>query len=286
MDAWLERWGDSLPFLPANEGCGCCVDIYRVDAPPEALEQLPPSVFTASDWSEYHPLACLPEMLASISRTGKASDRKLRLSMVGCCRHAWDILDDSVARSGVEMAERYADGDSSARQLAATCQRLREYIGSLSRELGYLRRIAIEVALYTVSPTVTDGMVGLVAGQLLSAWYITDWQTPGTGAAGFPAWRFEHAHQLGLLRDVLGDPSRSWHALAAGLLTPDVLALARSAYENRALPEGTLEPARLAALADALEAAGCTDSEVLAHLRSLGPHTRGCWAVDLILDRT
>jgi hypothetical protein len=42
--------------------------------------------------------------------------------------------------------------------------------------------------------------------------------------------------------------------------------------------------ARLVVLADALEEAGCQDWEFLAHLRGPGPHVRGCWALDLILD--
>jgi hypothetical protein len=29
--------------------------------------------------------------------------------------------------------------------------------------------------------------------------------------------------------------------------------------------------------------AGCTDADLLDHLRSPGPHVRGCWAVDLVL---
>jgi hypothetical protein len=49
--------------------------------------------------------------------------------------------------------------------------------------------------------------------------------------------------------------------------------------------EGALEPARLAVLADALEEAGCTALPLLEHLRSPGPHVRGCWALDLILGR-
>jgi hypothetical protein len=42
---------------------------------------------------------------------------------------------------------------------------------------------------------------------------------------------------------------------------------------------------RMPVLADALEDAGCTDAELLAHLRSPGPHVRGCWAIDLLLGR-
>jgi hypothetical protein len=34
-----------------------------------------------------------------------------------------------------------------------------------------------------------------------------------------------------------------------------------------------------------LEAAGCTDAELLAHLRSPGPHVKGCHAIDAILGR-
>src|SRR5262249_31573220 len=65
----------------------------------------------------------------------------------------------------------------------------------------------------------------------------------------------------------------------------DVAALARAAYEGRLLPAGVLEPACLAVLADALEDAGCADAELLGHLRSPGPHVRGCWALDAVLGK-
>jgi hypothetical protein len=38
-------------------------------------------------------------------------------------------------------------------------------------------------------------------------------------------------------------------------------------------------------LADALEAAGCTDADLLGHLRGAGPHVRGCAALDGVLGR-
>ena len=41
----------------------------------------------------------------------------------------------------------------------------------------------------------------------------------------------------------------------------------------------------LPVLADALEEAGCTDTDLLAHCRSGGGHLRGCWAVDLLLGK-
>jgi hypothetical protein len=64
-----------------------------------------------------------------------------------------------------------------------------------------------------------------------------------------------------------------------------VVKLARAAYEARRLPAGTVDGARLAVLADALEEVGLTDAEVLTHLRSGGPHVRGCFAVDVLLGQ-
>jgi hypothetical protein len=48
----------------------------------------------------------------------------------------------------------------------------------------------------------------------------------------------------------------------------------------------TPESKQLSLFADALEDAGCTDAELLGHLRSPGPHVRGCWAVDLVLGKS
>jgi len=67
-------------------------------------------------------------------------------------------------------------------------------------------------------------------------------------------------------------------ALDPAWRTPNVILLARSLSEEwrfEALP----------VLADALEEAGCTDPDILSHLRGPGPHVRGCWPLDLILGR-
>jgi hypothetical protein len=38
-------------------------------------------------------------------------------------------------------------------------------------------------------------------------------------------------------------------------------------------------------MADVLEEAGCVDADILAHCRRPREHVRGCWLVDLILDK-
>jgi hypothetical protein len=94
----------------------------------------------------------------------------------------------------------------------------------------------------------------------------------------------ERMWQGHLLNEMFGNPfrpagvDRSW-------LTPTVLALARAAYDERELHSAEVGPARLAVLSDALEEAGCTDTDLLSHLRSPGPHVRGCWVVDLLLGK-
>jgi hypothetical protein len=90
------------------------------------------------------------------------------------------------------------------------------------------------------------------------------------------------------LRDIFGNPFRPVAILHALLTWNDALVvrLAQAAYDERQMPEGTLDPTRLAVLADALEEAGCDNADILGHLRGPGPHTRGCWPLDLLLGKS
>src|SRR5205823_1889802 len=85
-----------------------------------------------------------------------------------------------------------------------------------------------------------------------------------------------------LVRDIFGGPLRAG-AVDRACLTPTVLELARTAYDERDPCSGELDLARLAVLSDALEDAGCADAAILEHLRGVGPHVRGCWPLDLLL---
>jgi hypothetical protein len=105
-------------------------------------------------------------------------------------------------------------------------------------------------------------------------------------AGGFRAKLREQQAQCELLRCLAGNPWRPVPAPAPPVLSWNdgcVARLARAAYDDRLLPEGRLDPARLAVLADALEEAGCQDADILGHCRAGGEHVRGCWVVDLIL---
>jgi hypothetical protein len=84
----------------------------------------------------------------------------------------------------------------------------------------------------------------------------------------------------GLLREIVGNPFRPV------VIEPHWLAANDGAVRH--LAEGiasTRDCSTMPVLADALVDAGCRDEAILTHLRSPGPHVRGCWALDLILGK-
>jgi hypothetical protein len=96
----------------------------------------------------------------------------------------------------------------------------------------------------------------------------------------------ERQAQVALLHDLFDALHRQNDPAACPPRNALVLQLARAAYEERILPEGSLDRARLVVLADALEETACTDHRILNHLRGPGPHVRGCWGVDACLGLT
>jgi hypothetical protein len=59
------------------------------------------------------------EMFRFLLRTRRASDRKLRLFAVACCRQMWDRITERRSRHAVETSERYADDRATDEQLEA-----------------------------------------------------------------------------------------------------------------------------------------------------------------------
>jgi hypothetical protein len=89
--------------------------------------------------------------------------------------------------------------------------------------------------------------------------------------------REEKRHHAALARDIFGNPFRPVE-FDARWRTSDVVGLARAIYDDRAFE-------RMPILADALMDAGCEHEEIIGNCRGDGPHVRGCWVVDLILDK-
>jgi hypothetical protein len=213
---------------------------------------------------------------------GKLTARQARLWSCACIRRAWRFLTDPHSRKAVQTAERFADGRVGARALwNAYCQ-AEDALDESAIEWSSIHWDDIpDAASWTTTDDIRDCAVN-IAG-VVAANVGLDPES-GVITLDLPEEKQEKAAQAHLLRDLFGNPFRPV-ALDSAWLSPTVTALAQAAYEERTLPSGELEPARLAVLADALEEVGCTEAAVLDHLRGPGPHVRGCWAVDLVLAR-
>ncbi len=203
---------------------------------------------------------------------GKASERKLRLFACACCRRVWHLLTDERSRQAVEVAERFADGLESRMELATVRVGARAVARAPAVPSALHQYKAAQMAEIAVADALPVSIAQGVTRHA-SAGYTDRW------AEGLTA-------QAHLVRDIFNpfaavtvDPTwLSWHE---GMIAQ----LAQAAYEERELPAGTMDRARLANLAFALEEAGCTEANLTGHLREPWPHVRGCWVVDLLLGR-
>ena len=52
INRWFRRWGPRL-HCSDNQGCGCCVDVWQVEAPLEAFDDLPATMRSQPVTSEH-----------------------------------------------------------------------------------------------------------------------------------------------------------------------------------------------------------------------------------------
>jgi hypothetical protein len=250
-------------------------------------------------------------MLEFLRDRGKLSERKARLFAVACCRRIWDLSVDERTRRAIEVTERYADGQATeeelgaARAAAEACSaEVEAAADDAMRAMSHgdygwyagraAARFAARAAVRTAAAQVREAAEDCVtaAASTCTSSLEAHWWGQENPAAEAERAAIETAARnshCDFVRDLLGNPFRApagvdpaWLEWNAGT----VRHLAEAAYENRSLPGGTLDNARLAVLADALEEAGCGDVELLGHLRGPGPHVRGCWAVDGLLGKS
>ena len=213
------------------------------------------------------------------SLRGKASDRKLRLFAVACCYRIWSLLYDVRSRKAVLDTEQYADGLLTDEQL------VRVYAEA---EAAFLqtpdpRPLAALVSAQTLAASAAWGAsVSRSEGSMLCPdvpliEMAINTAVQAADTAEYDRQGEERAYQCWLVRDIFANPfhpiplNPSWQ-------TSTVLALAQGIYEDRAFD-------RLPILADAHQDVSCDNPDLLNHLRSEGPHTRACWALDLLLNR-
>jgi hypothetical protein len=189
----------------------------------------------------------------------KGSERKYRLLGVACCLTIRHLAGDDMTRNAIDVADRYANGQATREEAWEAAgivykEQRRNFTAHLAEEQTHLLYSAGRAS----SP---EDLMDNVQGILNNL-------------------RWRDAENAGFVRDIFGNHFRSASIDPAWLKWRDgaICNAARLVYEERAFD-------RLPVLADALEDAGCSEADLLAHLRSPGPHVRGCWAVDLVLAK-
>jgi hypothetical protein len=217
---------------------------------------------TEAEW-----LACMdPEKMLEFLQ-GKASQRKLRLFAVACCRRVWHLLVDKRSRYAVEVAERFADGATTDEELEAGRQDAWEFSDHIvHREEAYATLEA-------------DALNAADAPAWASEWSAQPLRVVIAAQRSLGA--TEGKAQADLIRCIIGNPFRPVTLFTAWLTWHDglLVSMAQKMYDSR-------DSAGMPVLADALEEAGCQDSDILGHCRSGGDHFRGCWVIDLLLGRS
>jgi hypothetical protein len=212
---------------------------------------------------------------------GKASERKLRLFAVACCRQVWGLLSYPESRQAVEVAERLADGQ------ATEADRWPAY-GDATNTVYAIGHgppnPPARLSACAAAEAVAKRLVAAYSKDLAGGTY-------EGGIANVDAIAFQAAAAVNqvdppmnifaaLVRDVFGNPFRPAKTASRWLAWNDgtIPKIAQAIYDDRAFD-------RLPILADALEDAGSGNADILAHCRNGGEHVRGCWVVDLLLGK-
>ena len=234
-------------------------------------------------------LSCVdPKPMLEFLR-GKASDRKLRLFACACCRTVWQWLTDERSRNGVKAAELYADKSEFLAECRAASENslraMEDASGdSESAELGHTKwHAATAVACCTEIPFRRDSAhdASQEARQAESC-YLFESTEEGVAVPYPEPEASDGSAHAALLKDIFGNPFRPCSIPSSWLAWNDwtVKKVAEAIYQERAFEQIPL-------LADALEDAGCTNKDILAHCREQGAvHVRGCWVIDLLLGKS
>jgi hypothetical protein len=215
----------------------------------------------------------------------KPKGRKLRLFACACCRRVWHLLWVESGRPTIEASESFADGALTLTDLERWSDKHIPF-GPVDKVSAFEAQIAASEHGYgefawrhaaSVCASIARAKGAEESGVILGS---CDWPKAMNAV--------EQSVQCFLLRDIFGNPFRP-----SPLLPHDILKwhdrtiprLAEAIYQERQMPQGTLDNARLAILGDALLDAGSEDEALMRHLREPQVHVRGCWALDVILGK-
>jgi hypothetical protein len=201
--------------------------------------------------------------------------RKQLLLVAHLLRQVADQMTDPQFVAVIEAGEKYADGLITSEEKWAVYERARALYDTVPQPTEAAKDAATVAELYLYSRGETA--VAMVSAAGSRAALLAGGHGEKAETARCEAKAAMQALTRRLINEVHGNPFRpvtfspSWR-------TNVVMSLARQIYDTR-------DFAAMPILADALEDAGCDNSGILYHCRGLGPHIRGCWALDLVLGK-
>ncbi len=197
------------------------------------------------------------------------SDRKWRLFCLACCESmARTVPVSDSASMALSTAARFIDGAASLTELAAA-----QFEPRTSSDIACFYTIDRDDE--RIAAMTAAGNAARAVSRLEG---VPKEETENSDADRDARFTRETAAQSQFLRCIFGNPFRPV-MFAPSWRTETAVSLAAGIYEQRAFD-------RLPILADALEEAGCDHPDVLSHCRGPGPHARGCWVVDGVLDKS
>jgi hypothetical protein len=247
---------------------------------------------TEEQWNACTDPRALLDVLAHKARPGQ---RRRRLLLCACCRHLWHLFQANPNGRAIEVAELQVDGLVGGKEVRrarrAVDEQLQQGMGWREEDVGFLLErfegfhfeddaswVAAMTATFAASRALSES---LSFGETRHTLDLLAEVLPESRKDNQ---RQKYRHwQCGLIRELFGNPFRPLPPLLKWNGST-VVNLARAAYDDREMPEGTLDSTCLAVLADALEEVGA-GLEFLDHLRGPDKHYRGCHVVDAILGK-
>lgn len=222
-------------------------------------------MLTEEEWyASSDPSAVLrPAINDSLSDSSR--NRKAILFAAACCERVHMNGHSRVDKQAVQWLLTKADGEREPQEKQAILRSL---------ERASKRRLADRDALIAIRTAVSETRISnFYASVFMAAKLISRAIARGDKLREDE----EDRVHCDLLRCIFGNPFHPI-TLSNSYLTSTVLSLAQQMYDSR-------DFSAMPILADALQDAGCDDADILNHCRGTGPHCRGCFVVDLILDK-
>jgi hypothetical protein len=201
-----------------------------------------------------------------------ATDRKLRLFAIECCRPLKVLFKDKRCLFALEVCEQFAEGLASIDALEnAYASALSVYEEMDDSEGVESAALAIANACWIKQDEREKSLMEVMSNSIGVSRCFIPWKN---------AKHIQKRRVCSIIRDIFGHPFHTalFEVRLLAWNNGVIPKIARNIYDSRDFK-------LLPILADALEEGGYIDDFILHHARNSNQHFRGCWLIDSILEQ-